>query len=91
MLIQKQEALDTVVNCLIYIVSVSAEGSWWYSLSQTEEYLKYAKTLFDNFNYIVIYGNPVLDNTIESYDESELWKDVEESTDNTTVDEDSTF
>ena len=47
--------------------------------------------MFSNFCNIVIYGNPVSENEIESNDKSMLWSNIEEYSDNTNLSKESKF
>ena len=82
-LIQKKEALDGTVSDVLEIVAVRADDNWWYPTSETEEDFISVKKLFDNCLFIVIYGNAVFNKMPECNGESELWIDVDDTTDGT--------
>ena len=69
----------------IRIIGLSVQGNWWFATNEGEEDYKEIDTMFSNFNFIYIYGNPLLEDEIESTDKPK-WSEVEECTDNSVED-----
>ena len=52
----------------IRIIELSVQGNWWFATNEREEDYKEIYTMFSNFNFICVYGNPLLEDGIESAD-----------------------
>ena len=61
------------------------QGNWWFATDEREEDYKEISTMFSNFNYICIYGCPLLEDESESADNPK-WSEVNECTDNSIED-----
>ena len=61
------------------------QGNWWFATNEGEEDYKEIYTMFSNFNYICIYGCPLLEDETESADNPK-WSEVNECTDNSIED-----
>ena len=59
----------------IRIIGLSVQGNWWFPTNEGEEDYKEIDTMFSNFNFICVYGNPLLEDEIESADNPK-WSDV---------------
>ena len=69
----------------IRIIGLSVQGNWWFPTNEGEEDYKEIDTMFSNFNFIYVYGNPLLEDEIESTDKPK-WSEVDECTDNSIED-----